>query len=275
MKVPCALTIGGSDSGGGAGVQADIKTFTALGVHGLCVVTAVTAQNTQGVDATFELPPEFVTQQLDTVMRDFEVKWAKTGMMSNANIIRAVENGTKRYGLHVVVDPVMTSATGAPLIQKNALNALVRLLARAELVTPNVPEAEFLSGVKIKKTLDMRRATSAIAKLGPRAVLIKGGHLRGREIIDMLYAGGKFTEFTGPRIALGPTHGTGCSLASAITAELTKGADLRTAVSRARKFVVEGIKTTIPFHQKLMNNPDFIAGKFDTKYLERVDWEQL
>jgi len=245
MKVPCALTIGGSDSGGGAGVQADIKTFTALGVHGLCVVTAVTAQNTQGVDATFELPPEFVTQQLDTVMRDFEVKWAKTGMMSNANIIRAVENGTKRYGLHVVVDPVMASATGAPLIQKNALNALIRLLARAELVTPNVPEAEFLSGMKIKTTLDMRRVARAISKFGPHAVLIKGGHLRGREVIDVLYAEGKFTEFTGLRIAPGPTHGTGCSLASAITAELAKGADLRTAVSKAKGFVAEGIKNRL------------------------------
>jgi len=245
MKVPCALAIGGSDSGGGAGIQADIKTFSALWVHGLCVITAVTAQNTLGVDATFELPPEFVTRQLDTVMRDFKVRWAKTGMMSNTNIIRAIENGAKRYGLHVVVDPVMTSATGAPLIQENAISALIRLLARAELVTPNVPEAEFLSGIKIKKILDMRRAARAIAKLGPRAVLIKGGHLGGNKIVDVLYAGGKFTEFTGPRIALRPTHGTGCSLASAITAELAKGADLLTAVGRARKFVAEGIKNRL------------------------------
>ncbi len=245
MNVPCALTIAGSDSGGGAGIQADIKTFSALGVHGLCVITAVTAQNTLGVDATFELPAEFVTRQLDTVMRDFKVRWAKTGMMGNANTIRAVEDGARRYGLRLVVDPVMTSATGAPLIQENALKALARLLAHAELVTPNVPEAEFLSGVKIKTTLDMRGAARAIAKLGPRAVLIKGGHLGGREIVDVLYAGGKFTEFAGARIAPDPTHGTGCSLASAITAGLAKGADLWTAVGSAREFVADGIKNRL------------------------------
>jgi len=245
MKHPCALTIAGSDSGGGAGIAADLKTFAAFGVHGLCVVTAVTAQNTQGVDAVFELPPEFVTKQLDTIMRDFKVKWAKTGMLGSADIIRAVEAGIKRHRLRVVVDPVMASATGAPLIQENAIEALVALLKCAELVTPNVPEAEMLSGIKIKSRADMRRAARAIAKLGPRAVLIKGGHLKGREIVDVLYTEGKFTEFSGPRIASEPTHGTGCSLAAAITAEFAEGADIKTAVSRAREFVAEGIKNRL------------------------------
>jgi hydroxymethylpyrimidine/phosphomethylpyrimidine kinase len=242
MKYQCALTIAGSDSGGGAGIQADIKTFAALGVHGLCVLTAVTAQNTQGVDATFELPPEFVTKQLDTIMRDFKVKWAKTGMLGSADIIRAVEAGIKRYKLRVVIDPVMTSATGAPLIQENAIEALIALLGCAELVTPNVPEAELLSGIKIKSKADMRRAARAIAKLGPRAVLIKGGHLKGPEIVDLLYIGKKFTEFKGPRITAEQMHGTGCSLASAITAELAKGSNIEEAVSKARDFIAEAIK---------------------------------
>jgi hydroxymethylpyrimidine kinase/phosphomethylpyrimidine kinase len=242
MKHPCALTIAGSDSGGGAGIQADIKTFAALGVHGLCVLTAVTAQNTQGVDATFELPPEFVTKQFDTIMRDFKVKWAKTGMLGSADIIRAVEAGIKRYKLRVVIDPVMTSATGAPLIQKNAIEALVALLGCAELVTPNVPEAELLSGIKIKSRADMRRVAHAIAKLGPRAVLIKGGHMKGREIVDLLYTEKKITEFKGPRITTEQMHGTGCSLASAITAELAKGSNIEEAVSKARDFIAEAIK---------------------------------
>ncbi len=245
MKVPCALAIGGSDSGGGAGIQADLKTFAALGVHGLCVVTAVTAQNTRGVNATFELPPEFVTKQLNTVMRDFDVKWAKTGMLSNAGIIRAVELGTKHHGLRLIVDPVMAAATGAPLLREDAIGALTKLLARAELVTPNVPEAERLSGIKIRTKTGMRKAARAIARLGPRVVLIKGGHLKGRETTDLLYAKGKFTELRGPRITAGPTHGTGCSFASAITAELAKGAGLRTAICRAREFISQGIKNRL------------------------------
>jgi len=245
VKVPCALTIAGSDSGGGAGIQSDLKTFAALGVHGLCVVTAVTAQNTRGVDATFELPPEFVTRQLETVMRDFEVEWAKTGMLSNAGIIRAVEAGAKRYKLRLVVDPVMVAATGAPLMREDALEALTKLLARAELVTPNVLEAGRLAGFKIKSKADMRRAARVISKLGPRAVLVKGGHLKGREIIDVLYTSGKFTEFKGPRVTSQPTHGTGCSFASAITAELAKGAGLHEAISNAKEFIEGAIESRL------------------------------
>ncbi len=245
MKVPCALTIAGSDSGGGAGAQADLKTFAALGIHGLCVVTAITAQNTLGVDATFELPPDFVTQQLDTVMRDFEVEWAKTGMLSNADIIRAVEAGAKRYRLRLVVDPVMVSTTDAPLLREDALEALIKLLARAELVTPNVPEAERLAGFKIRSKADMRKAAHATSKLGPKAVLVKGGHLKGREIVDVLYINGKFREFKDSRVTSQLIHGTGCSLASAITAELSKGANLYEATSDAREFIKGAIENRL------------------------------
>lgn len=252
MKVPCALTIAGSDSGGGAGVQADLKTFAALGVHGLCVVTAITAQNTRGVDATFELPPEFVTQQLDTIMRDFEVEWAKTGMLSNVGIIRAVKAGAKRYRLHLIVDPVMVSATGAPLLREDALEALTKLLARAELVTPNVPEAERLAGFKIRSKADMRRAARTISKLGPQAVLVKGGHLKGREVVDVLYAGGKFKEFKSPRVTSQPTHGTGCSFASAITAELAKRTNLHEAISNAREFIEGAIENRLKVGKGVM-----------------------
>lgn len=245
MKVPCVLTIAGSDSGGGAGIQADLKTFAALGVHGLCVITAVTAQNTRGVDDIFELPPEFVTRQLDTVMRDFEVEWVKTGMLSNSGVIRAVEVGIKRHGIRAVVDPVMISATGAPLMHKDALDALTKLLAHAELVTPNLPEAERLSGLKIRSKRDMREATRAIAKLGPRAVLIKGGHARGREISDLLYLNKKFKEFKGARVPGRPTHGIGCSFASAITAELAKGASMEEAITKAKKFIVCAIENKL------------------------------
>ncbi len=245
MKVPCALTIAGSDSGGGAGIQADLKTFAALGVHGLCVVTAVTAQNTRGVDAILELPPEFVTQQLDTLMRDFEVVWAKTGMLGNADIIRAVEAGTKRYNLRLVVDPVMAAATGAPLMREDALEALTKLLACAELVTPNMPEAERLVGFKIRSKADMRKAARAISKMGPRAVLVKGGHLKGKDVVDVLYAGEKFKEFKSPRVISQPTHGTGCSFASAITAGLAKGADLQEAISNAKEFIEGAIESRL------------------------------
>ena len=242
MKLPCALTIAGSDSGGGAGIQADLKTFAALGVHGLCVITAVTAQNTQRVEGVFDLPPEFVAKQLNAVMRDFEVKWAKTGMLSNAAIIQAVKAGIERYDLRVIIDPVMVAATGAPLLREDAFRSLLRLLLSAELVTPNVPEAEKLSGIKIRSRADMKRAALKIVKLGPKAVLAKGGHLRGREVADLLYAKGKFIEFRGPRVLSEPTHGTGCSFSAAITAELAKGASMQEAIDSARKFMVRAIE---------------------------------
>jgi hydroxymethylpyrimidine kinase/phosphomethylpyrimidine kinase len=241
-ELPCALTMAGSDSGGGAGIQADLKTFVALGVHGLSVITAVTAQNTRGVEAVFELPHEFVTKQLDVVMRDFKVEWAKTGMLSNSDIIKAVEIGAKRYDIRLVVDPVMTSTTGTPLLREEAFESLLRLLSRAEIVTPNVPEAEKLSGIKIKTLVDVRRAARRISKLGPGVVLIKGGHLRGEEVVDLVYIEGKFSEFRGPRVKSERTHGTGCSFSAALTAELAKGTSIMAAIERARMFVVSAIE---------------------------------
>ncbi|MEM3453020.1 MAG: bifunctional hydroxymethylpyrimidine kinase/phosphomethylpyrimidine kinase [Candidatus Hadarchaeum sp.] len=242
MKIPCVLTIAGSDSGGGAGIQADIKTMAALGVHGLCAITAVTAQNTRGVAAVIELPPEFVAKQIDVVMDDFDVKFAKTGMLSSGEIIRAVSDRVKKYQLRVVVDPIIISASGSPLMREGALSAIGELLSCAELVTPNIHEAEKLSGLRIKSIGDMKRAAKKIADLGPRAVLIKGGHLGRETVTDVLYQNGDFEEFSGPRITRETTHGTGCSLSSAIAAELAKGATLSAAVGKAREFITQAIK---------------------------------
>jgi hydroxymethylpyrimidine/phosphomethylpyrimidine kinase len=242
MKIPCALTIAGSDSSGGAGIQADLKTFSALGVHGLCVVTAVTAQDTRGVHAILELPPRFVSKQLDAIMRDFKVEWTKTGMLANAKIIKRVLRGIKRYGLRVVVDPVMVSATGHPLLKNDALKTLAKLIGHAELVTPNIAEAERLSGMKIRSNTDVRKAARAIAELGPRAVLIKGGHLPGRRVVDLLYVDGKFREFSSPRVKGKSPHGVGCSFSAAITAELAKGEDLLRAISRSKEFITQAIR---------------------------------
>lgn len=242
MKVPCVLTIAGSDSGGGAGLQADIKTMAALGVHGLCAITAVTAQNTRRVAAVMELPPEFVAKQIDTVMEDFEVKFAKTGMLSNADIISTVIDRVRRYRLRVVVDPIIISASGSPLLREDALPMMEHLISNAELVTPNVYEAQKLSGLKIRSISDMKRAAKKIYELGPRAVLIKGGHLTKKTVTDVLYCKDGFEEFSGPRITEETTHGTGCSLSSAIAAELAKGATLQAAIANARDFVAQAIR---------------------------------
>lgn len=241
MKPPCALTIAGSDSGGGAGIQADLKTFSALGVHGLCVVTAVTAQNTQGVRSLFKLPPEFVREQLEVLLQDFEVEWAKTGMLASPEIIEEVGRAVREHGLRLVVDPVLTAGTGEPLLE-DGLEALKGLISSAELVTPNLGEAEELSGVKIQSLKDMRRAARAIAKLGP-AVLIKGGHLKTRRVHDVLFFKGKFWEFRGARVEGGErVHGSGCSFSAAIVAEASKGASLPEAIERARGFVSKGLE---------------------------------
>lgn len=242
MRIPCVLTIAGLDSGGGAGIVADLKTFAALGVHGLSVVTAVTAQNTQRVEGTFEIPPRFVRKQLDAVARDFDVEWAKAGMLSSADIIREVESGVKRHRLRLVVDPVMVAATGDKLLRDDALNQLKNLLERAELVTPNILEAQRLAGMRIRSARDVRNAARKISGLGPKAVLIKGGHLPRRDILDLLLVNGKFWEFRGPRIASEPVHGTGCSFSAAITAELSRGVELPEAVRDARGFIVEAIE---------------------------------
>jgi hydroxymethylpyrimidine/phosphomethylpyrimidine kinase len=241
MKVPCVLTIAGSDSGGGAGIQADLKTFAALGVHGLSVLTAVTAQNTRGVFGVLEVPPDFIGKQIDTVTSDFDVDWTKTGMLSSAGIIKVVKKKAAEHRLRLVVDPVMISATGHPLLDDAAVSALEGLVARAELVTPNIHEAQKLSGTRITSVKKMLDAAEAIRGLGPKAVFIKGGHLRGKTVTDVLYDGKEFKKLEGRRIVDAAPHGTGCSISSAITAELAKGERLETAVKKAKKFIENSI----------------------------------
>jgi hydroxymethylpyrimidine/phosphomethylpyrimidine kinase len=178
-------------------------------------------------------------------MRDFKVEWTKTGMLANAKIIKAVLRGVRRYGLRVVVDPVMVSATGHPLLKNDALKILAKLIDHAELVTPNIAEAERLSGMRIHSSADVRKAAHIIAGLGPNAVLIKGGHLPGRRVVDLLHVDGKFREFSSPRVKGKSPHGVGCSFSAAITAELAKGEDLRKAIGKSKEFITRAIKSRL------------------------------
>ncbi|AEH24140.1 phosphomethylpyrimidine kinase [Pyrococcus yayanosii CH1] len=242
--VKTALTIAGSDSGGGAGVEADLKTFSAFGVHGLVAVTAVTAQNTNSIIAVHEVPPEVVVKQIEAVAEDIGVDAAKTGMLSNAEIVRAVARTLKRYDFPLVVDPVMVSKTGVTLLTEGAIGVLVdELFPRATLVTPNRFEAEKLSGMTIRTLEDARRAARAIAEeTGAEGVIIKGGHIEGGDAVDVLYYQGHFREYRAPRVE-GCTHGTGCSFSAAITANLAKGLSLEEAISLAKEFITLGIVT--------------------------------
>lgn len=234
-----ALTIAGSDSGGGAGIQADLHAFAAAGVHGTSVITCVTAQNTRAVDAIFPLPAEAVRAQLRAVLRDFDVRAAKTGMLYSADLVRAVADGLEPTRFPLVVDPVMVATVGASLERAGLAAALGRhLLPRAALVTPNRREAERLSGRRVRGLADARAAAKAIAKLGPGAVLVKGGHLRG-ELVDLLYHEGAFTEYRGFRYPR-ELHGSGCTLAASIAGHLAAGLDLVRAIERGRQRVALG-----------------------------------
>ncbi len=239
-----ALTIAGSDSGGGAGIQADLKTFSALGVYGMSVLTALTAQNTIGVQAVFELPPSFVAQQIDSVVTDIGVDAVKTGMLANSEIIHVVAEKVKEYRLpNLVVDPVMRAKSGDPLLRPEAQEALVKeLLPLALVVTPNLPEAEALVGFPVRNLEDMRQAAMAIHAMGPAWVVVKGGHLEGEVSIDILYNGKEWWEFTAPYINTRNTHGTGCTFASAIAAWLARGADVPEAVRLAKEYLTEALK---------------------------------
>ncbi len=232
MEMKKVLTIAGSDSGGGAGIQADLKTFAALGVYGSSVITALTAQNTVGVQGVFEVDPAFVEQQIDSVMNDIGAHAAKTGMLYNRGIIAAVAKKVKEHGLaELVVDPVMVSATGASLLKKQDVNALIKeLLPLARVVTPNPAEAEVLSGLKIKSVDDMKKAAKKIAALGPKSVVVTGGDLRRRQAVDVLYSDGRFEDMKGPRVKTENTHGTGCTYSSAIAVGLARGKSLSEAV---------------------------------------------
>jgi hydroxymethylpyrimidine/phosphomethylpyrimidine kinase len=239
-----ALTIAGSDSGGGAGIQADLKTFSALGAYGASAITALTAQNTRGVQAIHNAPPEFVAQQIQSVLSDIDVKAIKVGMLSSAAIINAVADALAPYpGIPIVLDPVMVAASGDPLLEASAMDALrQRLLPMAILVTPNLPEAAMLLGRPIASTEeDILAQGQDILLLGAKAVLIKGGHGGGPESTDFLISPQSVTRFSVPRIATENVHGTGCTLSSAIAAGLAKGLPLPQAVEEAKAYITAAI----------------------------------
>jgi hydroxymethylpyrimidine/phosphomethylpyrimidine kinase len=238
------LTIAGSDSGGGAGIQADLKAITVLGGYGMSVLTALTAQNTMGVRAVHEVPASFVEEQIDAVLSDIGADAIKTGMLANAEIIKVVVRKIKQYRMKkVVVDPVMVAKGGASLLRKEAEETLIRdLIPLALLVTPNLHEASVLTGLKIKSIEEMKRAARSIFEMGPRYVVVKGGHLKG-EAIDLLFDGRNFVEIRAPRIETKSTHGTGCTFASAITTLIARGDSVPEAVRKAKTFITLAIQS--------------------------------
>ncbi len=243
MLIPKALTIAGSDSGGGAGIQADLKTFSAFRVFGMSVITAVTAQNSLGVQGVENLPPAFVARQLRSVLEDFGADAAKCGMLSTAPIIEAVAAELTGHRIEkLVVDPVMVAKSGDQLLQPEARAALAdRILPLALLVTPNLPEAEVLAGMRVAEPEDMEEAARRIHLMGPRYVLVKGGHLKG-DATDLLWNGREFTRFSTPRIDSQNTHGTGCTFSAAIAAGLARGQALGDAIRSAKAYVTRAIR---------------------------------
>ncbi|MBA5865174.1 MAG: bifunctional hydroxymethylpyrimidine kinase/phosphomethylpyrimidine kinase [Nitrospira sp. CR1.3] len=241
------LTIAGSDSGGGAGIQADIKAMSANGVFAMSVITAITAQNTQEVTDVFELPPSIIAAQIDAVFDDFDVAAVKTGMLSSAAVVETVARLLKPQNIaHLVVDPVMISKSGHPLLKPDAIEVMkTHLFPLALLVTPNVHEAQQLSGIEIKSLADARRAAKVIQGFGCRHVLIKGGHLLAERATDLLYDGRFFNLFRGEFIETPHTHGTGCTFASAIAAHLARGKSLHDAVQTAKTYLTEAIRHSL------------------------------
>lgn len=242
------LTIAGSDSSGGAGIQADLKAFAAHGVYGMSVITALTAQNTETVTGVFEVPAQFVEEQIDTVVADITPDAVKTGMLSSADIIAVVAAKVRQHGLrHLVVDPVMVSKSGARLLRADAVQALrSKLLPLADVVTPNIPEAEDLTGRTLRTDDDIRQAARDIQALGPRNVVMKGGHREGEVVVDLLFDGEKFHEYSGPRVQTSSTHGTGCTFASAIAAQLALGSAVPQAVRLARGYLQGALEHARP-----------------------------
>jgi hydroxymethylpyrimidine/phosphomethylpyrimidine kinase len=237
------MTVAGSDSGAGAGIQADLKTFAALGVYGTSVLTAVTAQNTQSVLAIAEVPEEVVALQIDGVMEDIGASAVKTGMLSSASIIEVVAERLEAWGVpNLVVDPVMVAKSGDPLLQANAVRALaIRLLPLALIATPNIPEAEVLAKREIGSDGDAREAARVIAGLGPRYVVVKGGH-RGGEPVDVVFDGIGFHEFETDRVDTENTHGTGCTFSAAITAYLARGFEPIDAIAAAKDYLTGALR---------------------------------
>jgi hydroxymethylpyrimidine/phosphomethylpyrimidine kinase len=240
-----ALTIAGSDSSGGAGIQADLKTFAALGVYGASAITALTAQNTQGVEAVHAVPPDFILKQIEAVARDLDVGAVKIGMLATRGLIEAVAEGLECFpGVPVVLDPVMVAASGDPLLDADAVDTLrIVLVPRASLITPNLPEAAKLLGEnQAGNEREMQAQAGSLKRLGAKAVLIKGGHGEGEEAVDILIDAEGALRLEAPRVKTANTHGTGCTLSSAIAAELAKGATLREAVVAAKAYVTAAIK---------------------------------
>ena len=243
MRAPTAVTIAGSDSGGGAGIQADLKTFSALGVYGASVIAALTAQNTRGVFAIHEVPGDFIAAQLDAVFSDFDVGAVKIGMLGNAAAVDVVAAGLERHhARNIVLDPVLAASSGEKLLRPDAVGALRKLAAQASVLTPNLPEAAvLLDTAEARNEDEMRRQAKTLLALGPGAVLIKGGHGSGPESVDLLVDAETCTRFAAPRIETRNTHGTGCTLSSAIAAGLAKGLPLDEAVREAKAYVSAAI----------------------------------
>jgi hydroxymethylpyrimidine/phosphomethylpyrimidine kinase len=241
------MTIAGSDSGGGAGVQADLKTFQALGVYGASTLTAITAQNTVGVMAVHEIPTEIISAQIDAVVSDIGVDAAKTGMLSSVEIIGTVAERIRHWGLErLVVDPVMVAKSGDRLLREDAVQALVQeLLPLALVLTPNIPEAEVLVGRALESDADIRQAAREILAMGPRTVVMKGGHRAG-DATDLLFDGRDFVALSSERFDTPNTHGTGCTFSAAIAAGLARGLTVEDAVSEAKRYVSEAIRLSVP-----------------------------
>ncbi|HMP73034.1 MAG TPA: bifunctional hydroxymethylpyrimidine kinase/phosphomethylpyrimidine kinase [Kiritimatiellia bacterium] len=246
-RLAAVLTIAGSDSGGGAGIQADLKTFSALGVYGTSVLTCVTAQNPRSVDGVFAIPPEFVARQIQTVCEGFPITAAKTGMLYSAEIIRAVAQADVTQGIPIlVVDPVMVAASGARLLQADAVEAMrTDLLPHARVITPNLHEAEILVGHPITSVNELRAAARKIGDLYDVACIAKGGALGGSEVVDVLYDEGEERVFTSPRLSTPQNHGAGCSFSAALTAGLGQGRLMADAVERARAFVASALEHAV------------------------------
>ena len=247
-QLPCVLTVAGSDSGGGAGIQADIKTITVLGGFAMSAITALTAQNTREVQAVWPVPPDFVLRQMEAVVTDLPVHAAKTGMLANREIVEAVAKGIERFAIrNLVVDPVFISKGGHRLLTEDAVESLIRLLfPLADLVTPNLHEARVLSGQAVESDEDRKEAARRLHGMGPRAVLIKGGHGRGSVAEDLMFDGAGFHTYSGPRFDTPHTHGTGCTLSAAIATFLAKGLEPTEAVREAKRFITEAIRLSFP-----------------------------
>ncbi len=243
MKIDKALTIAGSDSGAGAGLQADLKTFAALGVYGTSVVTAITAQNTTGVTRVLETPAPVVAAQIDAVMDDIGADAVKTGMLANARIIRTVADKIREHGIQrLVVDPVMVAKGGHVLLRPDAIRTLwTRLFPLATVVTPNLPEAQALTGMEGTGAAAIKEMARRIVGQGARSVVVKGGHRKGAAT-DIFYDGATFLEFPGPRIRTRNTHGTGCTYSAALACGLARNKPLETAIAEAKEFITEAIR---------------------------------